>query len=147
MDIDPRLEDTTRTRNHFISRIYYHIIFSVKSRKKILGPIEESVYCAFRATENDSFKIKTLKCDLDHIHLLIEAVPTVSVGDIIHRMKQYTTWYLYKNHYQYLRQFFWGKKRLIWTNGYFCSTVGDVSKDTVLEYIENQGSTSEHTQP
>ena len=26
-----------------------------------------------------------------------------------------------------------------WTRGYFCSTVGNVSADTVHEYLERQG--------
>ena len=35
-------------------------------------------------------------------------------------------------------QFYW-KARHLWTRGYFCSTVGNVSADTVHKYLERQG--------
>ena len=38
-----------------------------------------------------------------------------------------------------MRQFYWTKKRRLWTSGYFVSTVGKVSEDTVFNYINNQG--------
>ena len=31
------------------------------------------------------------------------------------------------------------KKRLLWTHGYFVSTIGKVSEKIVFNYIENQG--------
>lgn len=37
-----------------------------------------------------------------------------------------------------LKQLYW-KARHLWTRGYFCSTVGNVSADTVHEYLERQG--------
>lgn len=134
------LEDTSRTRNHFKHRIRYHIIFSTKFRKKILTDIEDIVYESFRLSEQvDKFKILNMKIDKDHIHLFISSNPTISPDYIIHRMKQFTTYYLYKHKYDYLRTFYCGKKKHIWTHGYFCSTVGQVSEQTVWDYIENQG--------
>jgi putative transposase len=50
-----------------------------------------------------------------------------------------STRYLYDNCLDYLRQFYWKNKRVLWTHGYFCSTIGDMSKETVKHYIENQG--------
>ena len=52
-----------------------------------------------------------------------------------------TTNYLYRNERteKWLKQFYWKKKRLLWTHGYFVSTIGKVSEKTVFNYIENQG--------
>ena len=52
-----------------------------------------------------------------------------------------TTNYLYRQNdtEQWLKKFYWKKKRLLWTHGYFVSTVGHVSEDIVFDYIENQG--------
>ena len=70
-------EDTTRTRNHYIARLNYHIIFSTKFRRKCLCGIEDILYDAFKYCESKShFKIKTMKCDKDHIHLLVKINPT-----------------------------------------------------------------------
>ena len=134
------LEDTSRTRNHFKSRLRYHIIFSTKFRKKILTAIEQEVYDAFRLSiDKDKFDILNMKIDKDHIHLYIEAKPVISPGDIIHRLKQVTTYYLYKWKYDYLRTYYCGKKKHIWTHGYYIASIGLVSEATVWNYIDNQG--------
>ena len=39
----------------------------------------------------------------------------------------------------WLKQFYWKKKRLLWTHDYFVSTIGKVSEKIVFEYIGKQG--------
>lgn len=137
-----QFEDNSRTRNHYKGRLVYHIIFSTKFRRKCLVGIEDIIYDAFRYCEEKShFKIKNMKCDKDHIHLLIQIPPTYSLCQTINRMKQVTTSYLYHNDksHSMLRNFYWAKKLTIWTHGYFASTIGDVSEKIVFDYIENQG--------
>ena len=107
-----------------------------------MSKIENELYDAFRYCESKShFKIKTMKQDKDHIHLLVNIKPTYSLGQTINRMKQMTTNYLYRNETSrlWLRKFYWAKRLTVWTNGYFVSTVGQVSEKIVLDYIENQG--------
>ena len=135
-------EDNTRTRNHYKGDLNYHIIFSTKFRRKCLSNIENELYDAFRYCESKShFKIKTMKQDKDHIHLLVNIKPTYSLGQTINRMKQMTTNYLYRNEKSilWLRKFYWAKRLTVWTRGYFVSTIGQVSEKIVWDYIENQG--------
>ena len=140
MKLEQILEDNTRTRNHYKARLRYHFVFCTKYRRKCLNQMKDDVFLAFRLCEQKShFKILSMNIDGDHIHLLIEIPPTYSVGQTISRMKEYTTNYLYRTHDDWLRKFYRSKKRALWTNGYFCSTVGRVSEETVFEYIENQG--------
>ena len=63
------------------------------------------------------------------------------LGQTINIMKQMTTKYLYRNETSrlWLRKFYYAKRLTVWTNGYFASTVGQVSEKIVLDYIENQG--------
>lgn len=52
------LECKRLTRNHFISMLRYHIIFSTKFRKKILTLIEQEVYDAFKLNiDKDKFNV------------------------------------------------------------------------------------------
>ena len=44
--------------------------------------------------------------------------------------------YLYVN--KELKRHFW-KENTFWTDGYFCSTIGEVSSKTLEKYIQNQG--------
>ena len=82
-----------------------------------------------------------MELDNDHIHFLINIPPSIFVSDSVRLLKQYSTYYIYKNQYDaiHLRKFYYGTKRLLWTSGYFCSTIGEVSEETLRYYIENQG--------
>ena len=81
-----------------------------------------------------------MNADKDHIHLLISFPPEYSLSQTINRLKQFTTNYLYRTNNDYLRHFYWSKKKVLWTSSYFCSTVGMISESKVSEYIKNQGS-------
>ncbi len=74
----------------------------------------------------------------DHLHMLIESNPSTTIESIVRRLKQISTFEIWKNHDSYLKKHLW-KERTFWTDGYFVSTVGEVSEATVIEYIENQG--------
>lgn len=53
-------------------------------------------------------------------------------------LKSYTTYHIWKKYPNYLRKCFW-KERTFWSDGYFITSIGEVSSDTLKEYIENQG--------
>ena len=53
-------------------------------------------------------------------------------------LKQLSTRILWNECKTHLSKFFW-KKRVVWSNGYFCSTVGEISEKNLIEYINNQG--------
>lgn len=50
-------------------------------------------------------------------------------------MKQMTTKYIYDNCLEHIKKFYWKQKRILWTHGYFVSTIGEVSE----KYNKNQG--------
>ena len=125
--------------NHSKFRLRYHLIFSTKYRKSCLDIIKDSVYDVFTDISNRcNFKIECMGIDNNHIHFIIRSNPSTDVSSIVRRMKQISTRIIWDRHEEYLKQFYW-KKRRIWTNGYFCSTIGEVSEDIVKEYIEKQG--------
>lgn len=130
------------TFGHAKTRIRYHIIFSTKYRRKCLNAIRDIVLESFRMAEQKSkLTIYEMELDNDHIHFLINIPPSISVSDSVRLLKQYSTYYIYKNSFAaiHLRKFYWSAKRLLWTSGYFCSTIGEVSEETLKYYIENQG--------
>lgn len=124
------------------SHIRYHIIFVTKYRRKCLNEIREHVFDAFRYVEQVShLKIHNMNIDQDHVHLLVSFPVDYSISQTINRLKQVTTNYLYRLEETniWLRKFYWKKKRMLWTRGYFVSTLGQVSENIVFNYIENQG--------
>ena len=129
-----------KTYGHAKTRLRYHFIFSTKFRRKCLNEIHDSVLEAFRnADEKSNFSILTMELDKDHIHILIEFKPRYSIEQVVKRLKQLTTNYLWKKNSDYLKNFYWKQKNVLWTRGYFASTIGDVSEKILKKYIENQG--------
>ncbi len=106
--------------------------------------IEDDVKRVFGEAVERCGKVKLLAVgvDKDHVHFIVSAKPDVSASHIISPVKQLTTRLLWQEHEEFLSRFYWdNKKGKLWTNGYFCETVGNVSEDKMLEYVENQGST------
>lgn len=82
--------------------------------------------------------IQAMEVDKDHIHLLVDYSPNVSVSQIVRLLKQTTTakvWFLCNNE---LRKHFW-KQKLFWSSGYFVCSTGDASTETIVKYIAEQG--------
>lgn len=53
-------------------------------------------------------------------------------------MKGYITYYMWKKYNAYLSKCFWNEHTLF-SDGYFVSSIGNVSEENLKEYIENQG--------
>lgn len=125
---------------HAKTSLRYHIIFSTKYRKKALTNIHSTVLEAFRyAEKNSSVRIIEMNTDEDHIHLLITFKPALSIEQVVRRLKQLTTHYLWEREESHLREHYWGAKKRLWTGGYFCATIGEASESTIVNYIKNQG--------
>jgi putative transposase len=118
----------------------YHIIFVCKYRKKLLfEPIKEEIkQIIFDISKESDFEIIEMETDEDHIHFLIKSEPKVSVLAIVRRLKQESTIRLWKTQNEYLRKFYW-RENTLWSDGYFASTIGNVSKEAAEYYIRNQG--------
>ena len=129
-----------KTYGHAKTRLRYHMIFSTKFRRKCLDGIHDSVMDAFRYADSKSnFSILEMELDKDHIHLLVEFKPRYSIEQVVSRLKQLTVGYLWKRHSDYLSRYYWKKRNVLWTRGYFCSTIGEVSEQKLRKYIKNQG--------
>lgn len=118
------MNNNYKTYGHAKTRLRYHIIFSTKYRRKCLTDIRQYVLDSFRYAESISdLTVVTMELDKDHIHLLLEFKPQLSISSVVNRLKSVTTNYLYTRCLQHLRQYYWNEN-ILWTKGYFCSTIG-----------------------
>lgn len=118
----------------------YHLELTTRHQKLALQGIEQSVYKAFRQVEEVSdFRILDMKItDGNRIHLAIKMSPLYSVSSMVNRIKGLTQHYVWQEEEEHLKQFYKGAKKKLWKGSFFCSTLGDVSEETVFSYIENQ---------
>ena len=101
--------------------------------------LETDIKKIIRDIENNSdFDIIEMETDIDHIHLMIQYIPRVSISAIVNRIKSISTKRIWKLHQDFLQKHFW-KEKTFWTDGYFVCSVGEASPETIRNYIKNQG--------
>jgi putative transposase len=69
--------------------------------------------------------------------MMVESVPKLSPLQIVRALKQKSTYRVWSA-FPGLKDHFW-KENTFWSDGYFCSTIGNASLETVKAYIESQG--------
>lgn len=134
------MSDRYTSGNHSKYLLKFHIIFVCKYRRKLLigGMGDDMKKMLGRIADESDFGIDIAESDKDHIHLLVSAPPKLSPLSIVRRLKQVSTRRIYELHGSSLRKVFY-REYTFWTDGYFVSSIGDVSQETVRKYIENQG--------
>jgi putative transposase len=73
-----------------------------------------------------------LECMPDHVHIFIKSNPSFTVSYIAKMLKGYTSRIL-RQEFKQLRKY-----KHLWAPGYFCETIGNISEQTVIIYINNQ---------
>ena len=132
-------------QNEFISknrRKYYlkiHLVLVIKYRKHLLlNEFKTYIHNTMKEISSKyEFKIEAINSDLNHIHLLINYTPNLTISSIVRILKQETTfhsWLIYEN---LLKDYFYREKTL-WSDGYFVSSVGYLDEETIKNYIKNQ---------
>ena len=134
-----KLNKNYKSKNHSKFILTYHIIFVCKYRKKLLIKYGEDVkQIMYDISKRYDFDIKEMEVDKDHIHMMISSVPKISPLQIVRVLKQQSTIQMWRRYASELKKQYW-KENTFWTDGYFCSTIGEVSNKTLKHYIQNQG--------
>ncbi|MGH0600985.1 IS200/IS605 family transposase [Bacillus mycoides] len=118
-----------------VSLINYHFVFCPRYRRKIFlnAKVEERFKALVQELCNElGIVIIAMECDKDHVHLFLNALPTLSPADIMAKIKGVTS--------KRLREEFSHLAHLpsLWTRSYFISTAGNVSSETIQHYVESQ---------
>jgi REP element-mobilizing transposase RayT len=122
----------------------YHIVFPAKYRKAILT---ESVDTLMRETcleiaKRYEIHFLEIGTDKDHVHFLIQSVPTYPVYRIVQTIKSITAREIFKRAPE-VKLKLWGGE--LWTKGYFVNTVSTSnSENAVREYVRSQGRKDEY---
>ena len=73
----------------------------------------------------------------DHVHFLVQSVPTFSVSKLVALLKSITAKQLFLLHPEF-KKMLWGGS--FWTSGFYANTVGQYSNEEVIRaYVKNQG--------
>lgn len=126
-----------RKSSHVQYDIEYHIVWTTKYRYRVIvGKIAERARKLVIQSCN-SMNVNIIKGSIgkEHIQLLVSCPPSLSVSKLVQQLKGKTSRTL-QIEFKELRKRYWG--RHLWASGYFCRSVGTVTRNIIKEYIENQ---------
>ena len=118
-----------------------HVVLVTKYRKPVLDEEKMNFVIDLLRDELPKRNIQIIALqgdDCNHIHAMLELTSNHSVRLVVQLMKQLTTYHIWKKFHNDLRKTYLHNNYL-WSAGYFCSTTGDASGETIKRYIENQG--------
>ncbi len=124
-----------KSNNSVVYSCKYHIVWCPKYRRKVLTDeiAQRLKDILHQVCEERQSEILELEVMPDHVHLLVECDPQFGIHKLVKLCKGRSS-FLLRKEFPHL------KKRLpsLWTNAYFCSTVGGAPLAVIKQYIENQ---------
>ena len=115
------------------------MVFPAKYRRVVFDVSVDQVLREVCLDIEKRYQIKFLEIgtDEDHVHFLVQSVPTYSVTKIVTTIKSVTARQIFRLCPE-VKKKLWGGE--FWTDGYFTSTVGKHgNENTIGKYVKNQG--------
>ncbi len=132
-------------RSHNVSVLLYHFVCPSKYRRVVFSKkVDASLknICLEISKRYDIFFLE-IGVDKEHVHFLIQSVPTKSPTQIITTVKSLTAREIFKKHPEVKKQL-WGGE--FWTDGYFVNTVSKFGDESsISKYVRDQGLEKEYT--
>jgi len=106
-------------------RLFYHLVWTTKNRLAYITPENESRLFAYIRQKANELELRILAINgwCDHIHLIIEIPPKVSVAEAVKQIKGTSS-----------HEF----PELYWQRGYGAITVSERNLSVALEYVNRQ---------
>ena len=131
-------------KSHNKTLLLYHLVFPLKYRKEVVtNEVGESLkLICLEISERYEVNFIEIGYEANHVHFLVQSVPTISVSEIIIALKSITAREIFQKHPE-IKSKLWGGN--FWTSGFYANTVGQYANEEVIKkYVENQGNQSEY---
>jgi len=126
-------------KSHNVTVLLYHLVFPAKYRRSVIDVQVDEVLKETCLEIEKRYQVHFLEIgtDKDHVHFLVQSVPTYSVTKIVTTVKSLTAREVFRRCPQVKKQL-WGGE--FWSDGYFASTVGKHGDETMIgRYVKSQG--------
>lgn len=133
-------------KSHNVSVLLYHFVFPAKYRKIVFSEAVDQRLTESCLEISKRYQIHFLEIGTDnnHVHFLVQSIPTYSVTKIVTVIKSITAREIFKHHPEVKEQL-WGGE--FWSDGYFVNTVSKFGdENTISQYVRAQGSAHEYKQ-
>ena len=124
---------------HNKTLLLYHLVFPVKYRRKaVTNEVDKTLHevCEEIAKRYEVHFVE-VGADEDHVHFLVQSVPTMSITEIVTTIKSITAREIFKRNPE-VKNILWGGR--FWTSGYYANTVGQYGNEKIIQkYVQGQG--------
>ncbi len=131
-------------KSHNVTVLLYHIVCVAKYRRAVLTePVDLLIkQLCLEISKRYEIHFIEIGTDKDHVHFLVQSVPTMPPQRIVQIIKSITAREVFKQIPEVKKQL-WGGQ--FWTKGYFVNTVGKTgSENAVRQYVKSQGRAQEY---
>src|SRR6266540_3368220 len=133
-------------KSHNVSILVYHFVCPAKYRRAVIDETVDQVLKEVCLEIANRYQIEFLEIgtDRDHVHFLVQSVPSYSPTKIVQIIKSLTAREIF-HRVPTVKKRLWGGE--LWSKGYFISTVGRHGNEAVIrQYVRQQGSEQSYTQ-
>jgi REP element-mobilizing transposase RayT len=126
-------------KSHNDTVLLYHMVFPAKYRRVVFDETVDIVLKEACLGIEDRYQVKFMEIgtDKNHVHLLVQSVPTYTVTKLVTLIKSLSARERFRRCPQ-VKKLLWGGE--FWTDGYFASTVGKHGNEKLIaNYVKSQG--------
>ena len=130
-------------KSHNVTVLLYHLVFPAKYRRVVFDKGVDRALTEVCLEIEKRYEVKFLEIgtDEDHVHFLVQSVPTYSVSKLVRQVKSLTARHIFSR-CPHVKKQLWGGE--FWSDGFFASTVGKHGDVTMIgKYVRDQGKTYE----
>ena len=126
-------------KSHNVSVLIYHLVCPAKYRRVVFDNQVDAVLkdICLEIAKRYELVFLEIGADKDHVHVLIQSVPTYSPTKIVKIIKSITAREIF-HRVPTVKKQLWGGE--LWSKGYFISTVGRYgNEEAIRQYVKKQG--------
>lgn len=127
-----------RHGRHCVFMVHVHLVFVSKYRKNLFTKeILDFMESIFRDVCLDfEAELKEFNGEGDHVHLLINYPPKVSISKLVNSLKGVSSRHIRAKKYPTLHKYIWMDS--LWSGSYFAGSCGGAPLEIIKQYIEQQ---------
>lgn len=127
-----------RTGSHCKYKLCFHVVFVTKFRRKVFDNSQLVFLEVILKQELEEVKCFLLEFngEENHVHFIMETIPSVCLSSIIGRIRSKITLAMHK---KFRYPCYWRKhKNRLWSVGFFIASCGGVTIERLKEYVQQQ---------
>jgi putative transposase len=126
-----------RTGRHCIFALHVHLVFVTKYRRNVLSALAIRDLAAIFGKVCEDFGAELVECNGadDHVHLLVEYPPQVSISKLVNSLKGVSSRRLRDMRPEVRGRYF---KGVLWSPSYFAASCGGAPITILRQYVEQQ---------